>query len=324
MERLLHTGLVADPSCKRHDPGPDHPECPERYDAAYLALARGGLLDHLQKIPCREVLDAELARVHTPAYLALLARECAAGRIQLSTGDTAVGPHTLEAARLAAGGVLNAVDAVVRRDVQNACCLIRPPGHHATADRGMGFCLFNHAALAARHAQARFGLARVAILDWDVHHGTGTQDIFYTDPSVFYAGVHQAPLYPFTGAATETGAGPGHWTTRNVPLPAGAGRTEVLAALDDHLLPALEAFAPELLIVSAGFDGHRDDPLGGWMLDTEDYVDLTRRARTLADRTAEGRLLTLLEGGYHLPALAASVHAHLRTLIGDTPLHPGW
>lgn len=315
MDVFLHTGLVADPSSKDHLTGPDHPECPDRYDAVFAGLARAGLLDHLQKIPARQAVDDELTLCHTPGYISLVKREIAAGSAWLSTGDTAVGPASLDAALYAVGGVLNAVDAVCAAKVKNAFCLVRPPGHHATADRGMGFCVFNNIALAARHAQKHHGIGRVLIVDWDVHHGNGTQDIFYADGSVFYFSIHQWPLYPGTGDAAETGAGDGLGATMNIPVPEGAGRVEFMNAFEKKLLPAMESFRPELVLISAGFDSRIHDPLGGLTLDDEDFVDLTRLLLDLADRHARGRLVSVLEGGYNLGGLAAAATAHVRTLV---------
>ena len=315
VERFLHTGLVADPVVKVHAPSEGHPECPDRYDAIFQALCRRGLIDHLQKIPCRPAVDAELERCHTRDYVELVQSEVAAGLTCLSTGDAEIGPHSLEAARYAVGGCLNAVDAVVRRDVKNAFCLVRPPGHHAERARGMGFCLFNNAALAARHAQRAHGLGKVVVVDWDVHHGNGTQEIFYADGSVFYFSVHQSPWYPGTGQREERGAGPGEGTTLNCPLPAGAGRAEIFAAFEQEFLPAMEEFRPDLVVVSAGFDSRQHDPLGRFQLTDDDFADLTRLLTGLAARTAGGRLVSVLEGGYDLGGLAAAAAAHVGALI---------
>ncbi len=314
-ERFLHTGLVADPICKLHETGWGHPECPSRYDAAYRALCTHGLIELLEKIPCREALDAELELCHTASYIDLVEAEVAGGASTLSTGDSEICAGSLQAARYAVGGVLNATDAIFAGRVKNAFCLVRPPGHHASADRGMGFCLFNNAAIAARHAQVEHGAERIAIIDWDVHHGNGTQDIFYDDGSVFYFSVHQAPFYPGTGAREERGVGEGRGATLNVPLPAGAGRAEIFTAFEDELAPALDRFRPDFLILSAGFDSRIDDPLGAFTLTDEDFADLTDWAASLARSCCAGRLLSVLEGGYNLSGLASAVAAHVRRLI---------
>jgi acetoin utilization deacetylase AcuC-like enzyme len=211
--------------------------------------------------------------------------------------------------------VLNAVDAVVPGSARNAFCAVRPPGHHATPNRGMGFCLFNNVAVAARHAQRKHGLERVLIVDWDVHHGNGTQDIFYSDPSVFFFSTHQWPLYPGTGRADETGEGAGLGTTMNYPFPAGAGRAEILGAVRNSLLPAAERFHPDLVLISAGFDSRIGDPLGRFTLTDGDFADLTRAAMEIADRYAGGRVVSVLEGGYSPEGLARAAAAHVETLL---------
>lgn len=314
-ERFLHTGLVADPICKVHDTGWGHPETASRYDAAFRALCTSGAMDHMEKIPCRPALDEEIALCHVPSYIDLVRAESAAGAPTLSTGDADICPHSMEAACYAVGGVLNAVDAVVLGRVKNAFCLVRPPGHHAGANRGMGFCLFNNAALAARHAQRRHGIGRVLIVDWDVHHGNGTQDLFYNDDSVFYFSTHQAPWYPGTGAPEETGAGRGRGFTLNCPSAAGAGRAEMWPSYTDRLLPAMDTFRPELVILSAGFDSRAGDPLGSLLLTDEDFADLTRMMLDLARASAGGRVVSVLEGGYNLSGLGSAVAAHVQPMI---------
>ena len=213
----MATGLLADPIFRQHLAGREHPERPERFDAVLRGLREAGLLDRLAPLASRPATDDELLLCHTPEYLAAVRRDLASGRPYLSTGDTDIGPGSWDAAAHAVGGALNAVDAVVEGKIRNAFCAVRPPGHHASAARGMGFCIFNTVALAARYAQRKHGLARVLIVDWDVHHGNGTQDTFYSDGSVFYFSTHQWPLYPGTGRADETGAGPGEGSTLNVP-----------------------------------------------------------------------------------------------------------
>jgi acetoin utilization deacetylase AcuC-like enzyme len=200
--------------------------------------------------------------------------------------------------------------------VRNAFCAVRPPGHHATASRGMGFCFFNHAALAARYAQRRHGLERALIVDWDVHHGNGTQDIFYSDPTVFFFSTHQWPLYPGTGRADETGEGAGVGTTMNFPFPAGSGRKEILGAVENSLAPAAERFRPDLVVISAGFDSRVGDPLGRFTLTDRDFGDLTRAVMEIAARHAGGRVVSVLEGGYNLDGLASAAAAHVEALCG--------
>lgn len=314
MQRYLHTGLVADPIAKEHLTPPDHPESPARYDAVFSLLCHRGLIDLLEKVSCRPAMEDELARCHTRDYIELVRTEVADGRTVLSTGDADISPRSYEAALYAVGGCLNATTAVIERRVKNAFCVVRPPGHHAETERGMGFCLFNNVALAARHAQQRHGIGRVLIVDWDVHHGNGTQEIFYRDPSVFYFSIHQDPLYPGTGHASETGAGAGLGTTLNCPFPAGAGRAEILPAFRDRLLPAMEQFKPELVLISAGFDSRVGDPLGGLRLTDEDFEELTRLLLDLARRHAGERLVSVLEGGYHLGGLASAASAHVHAL----------
>jgi acetoin utilization deacetylase AcuC-like enzyme len=308
------TGFVADPLCREHDTGPYHPEVPERFDAVLHAVENSGLLDSLLRLPSRDATEEELQLCHTPDYLHHAEHEIRAGARKLSTGDTTVSARSWEVALRASGSLLNAVDAVMEQRVHNAFCLVRPPGHHATASRGMGFCLFNHIAIAARYTQRRWNLERVLIIDWDVHHGNGTQDIFYEDPSVFYFSTHQAPHYPGTGAAQERGRGPGEGTTLNCPLPAGAGRAEIFAAFEDQLLPAMEIFRPEFVLLSAGFDSRIGDPLGDFCLQDQDFADLTGIIAKLAHQHAGGRFVSMLEGGYHLSGLASAAVAHLRAL----------
>jgi acetoin utilization deacetylase AcuC-like enzyme len=295
--------------------GRPHPECPERLDAVLRGLGEAGLLNRLARVDARAATEEELLLCHTREYLSTAKRDVESGRPYLSTGDTDITANSWEVAARAAGGVLNAVDAVVSGKARNAFCAVRPPGHHATPNRGMGFCLFNNVAIAARHAQRKHGLARVLIVDWDVHHGNGTQDIFYSDPSVFFFSTHQWPLYPGTGRADETGEGAGRGATMNRPFPAGSGRAEVLGAVQDSLLPAAERFQPDLVLISAGFDSRAGDPLGRFTLTDRDFADLTRTAIEIADRYAGGRVVSVLEGGYNPEGLARAAAAHVEALI---------
>ena len=315
----VKTGLMADERFRDHLAGHEHPERPERYDAVMDALAQAGLTEKLIRLPSRDITPQELALCHTPEYLAQAHRDVREGRPYLSTGDTDITPNSWDVAVLAAGGVLNAVDAVCRNEVNNAFCAVRPPGHHANATRGMGFCLFNNVALAARYAQQRHGIGRVMIVDWDVHHGNGTQDIFYADPSVFFFSSHQWPLYPGTGRANETGEGAGEGTTMNFPFPAGSGRAEILGAVEKSLLPAADRFQPELVLISAGFDSRIGDLLGRFTLTDRDFRDLTSAVMGIADRYAGGRVVSMLEGGYSLDGLGSAAAAHVSALQLQPP-----
>jgi acetoin utilization deacetylase AcuC-like enzyme len=310
----MHTALVADPIYRQHLAGRyEHPERPERYDAVVRALEKSGMMHDLMRIPSRAVSEDELLLCHTPEYLRTARRDVESGRPFLSTGDTDIGPESWEVAERAAGGVLNALDAVTGA-ARNAFCAVRPPGHHANAARGMGFCLFNNIAIAARYAQRNYGIERASIIDWDVHHGNGTQDLFYSDPSVFFFSTHQWPLYPGTGRANETGEGAGEGTTMNFPFPAGSGRAEILGAVRNALMPAMRNFRPQLVLISAGFDSRIGDLLGQFTLTDQDFADLTQAVMEIADAYASGRIVSVLEGGYNLSGLASASLRHVEAL----------
>jgi acetoin utilization deacetylase AcuC-like enzyme len=309
------SALLADPIYRQHLAGRlDHPERPERYDAVVRALEGSGLINALTRIPLRAATEDELLLCHTPQYLRIARHDVESGRPFLSTGDTDIGPNSWEVAAHAVGGVLNAVDTVITGGARNAFCAVRPPGHHANAVRGMGFCLFNNVAIAARYAQRKYGIGRVLIVDWDVHHGNGTQDIFYADGSVFFFSTHQWPLYPGTGRRDETGEGSGEGTTMNFPFPAGSGRAEILGAVQNSLMPAARKFRPELVLISAGFDSRIGDLLGQFTLTDDDFADLTRAVMEIADAHAGGRVVSLLEGGYNLSGLASASVRHVEAL----------
>jgi len=309
----MNTLLGADPRCRDHLAGREHPERPERFDAVLEGLCAAGLLDRLPRLDGRSATEDELALCHTRDYLRIARSDVESGRLWLSTGDTDITPNSWDVALAAAGSVLNAVDAVMSGRARNAFCAVRPPGHHATPNRGMGFCILNNAAIAARYAQRKHGIARALIVDWDVHHGNGTQDIFYSDPSVFFFSTHQWPLYPGTGRADETGEGAARGTTMNFPLPAGSGREEIFGAVQS-LVRAMEDFRPGLVIISAGFDSRIADLLGRFTLTDRDFADLTRIVMEIADRHAAGRLVSVLEGGYNLAGLASAAAAHVGAL----------
>lgn len=311
---MARTAIAADPSVRQHDPGAGHPEQPARYLAVMNGLREAGLLSDLDPIPVTPAEDSALELVHTPEYLQLVEREVAAGRRELSTGDTSVNGSSVHAARMAAGCAIAAVDAVFSGAAKNAFCATRPPGHHASADVGMGFCVFNSVAVAARHAQRKWSADRVLIVDWDVHHGNGTQDIFYRDGSVLFFSTHQSPWYPGTGERSERGDGAGEGLTINCPFPAGTAGAQIRAALEQVLAPRLEAFRPDLVLVSAGFDSRVNDPLGRFLLVDDDFHQLTVRLMDIADRFCAGRLVSVLEGGYSLEGLAAASAAHVRAL----------
>jgi acetoin utilization deacetylase AcuC-like enzyme len=311
---MLKTGLVTDPAMRLHDTGAGHPEQTARYSAVMDRLELTGLLDVLTGIRARPATEDEIALVHTRSYISLVKDEVRQHCEQLSTGDTVISEHSLDAALMAAGCAVAAVDSVFSGEVNNAFCVVRPPGHHASADRGMGFCLFNNVAVAARYAQQKFGAERVAIVDWDVHHGNGTQDIFYEDGSVLFFSTHQSPWYPWTGASQEIGEGRGEGRTINYPFNAGAGRKQILGAFEHGLLPRLEQFRPDLLLISAGFDSRINDPLGEFTLSDADFSDLTLLMLEAADKFAGGRVVSTLEGGYNLTGLAAASTAHVRSL----------
>jgi acetoin utilization deacetylase AcuC-like enzyme len=309
------TGLVYDPRYLAHDMGAGHPESPNRLRAIMQRLEQSGLAAQLTRIEPRKAEEEWVTLVHQPAYVEHLTQESpASGRIALDA-DTSMSPGSLTAAYLAAGGALAGVDAIMSGQVQHVFCAVRPPGHHAEAGRAMGFCLFNNVAIAARYVQRRYGVQRVLIVDWDVHHGNGTQHSFEADPSVLFFSTHQYPHYPGTGRATESGTGPGQGLTINVPMEAGEGDDEYRAVFQKVLVPAADAFKPEFVIISAGFDAHRDDPLASMGLTEEGYADLTAIVAGIASQHCRGRLLSSLEGGYNLTALAASVERHIRALV---------
>jgi acetoin utilization deacetylase AcuC-like enzyme len=306
----MATALLLDAIYKEHETACDHPEAPERIDALTEALAN---LPTLRVTPRAATFD-EIARVHDPRYIECVLAEIRDGARWLANGDVSVSPRSGKIALLAVGGVLNAVDLVLGGDAENAFCAVRPPGHHATADLAMGFCIFNNVAAAARHAQATHGVERVAILDWDVHHGNGTQEIFYEDGSALFCSTHQWPWYPGTGAANERGSGPGEGLTINRPFRAGAGMAEIGGAFLREFLPAVRKFRPGLILLSAGFDSREGDPLGEFRLHDEDFAALTRAVCETAAEVCGGRVVSVLEGGYSLPGLASAAAAHLTAL----------
>jgi acetoin utilization deacetylase AcuC-like enzyme len=293
-----------------HDTGPGHPERADRLRAVLQALEDGAFAN-LDRREAPRAEREQLLSVHAEAYVdAVLANVPTEGRVHLDP-DTVMSPGSGEAALRAAGAVCAAVDAVMTGQAENAFCAVRPPGHHAEATRAMGFCLFNNVAVAALHGRARHGIERVAVVDFDVHHGNGTQHMFEADAGLFFASTHQSPFYPGTGSADERGVG----NIFNVPLSAFSGSAEFRAAMEGTILPALRAFAPELLLISAGFDAHTNDPLAQLNFVEEDYAWVTRELLAVAKEHCQGRTVSTLEGGYDLAALGASAAAHVAALL---------
>ncbi len=306
----MTTALFSHESSEAHDTGPGHPERSDRIRAVNRALAANSF-DALDRIEAPRATVDQIARIHGKDYVEnLLASVPQDGWARIDP-DTVMSPETGEAALRAAGAAIAAVDRVLSGESDNAFCAVRPPGHHAEVHHGMGFCFFNNVAIAARHAQVAHGLGRVAIVDFDVHHGNGTQAAFWDDDSVFFASSHQFPFYPGTGAEAETGAGNIH----NLPLEAGTGSAKFRNGWDSRVFPALDAFAPELLIISAGFDAHARDPLASLRLEEEDFAWITRKLLEVAGNSCDGKTVSSLEGGYDLDALGDSVAAHVSELM---------
>ena len=306
----MAVAFVTHPDCLKHEMGAWHPERPERLAAIEDQLIASGIGQYLQRHEAPLATDEQLARVHPLEYVRAI-RDAAPqeGTVHLDP-DTAMNPYSLQAALRAAGAAVHATDLVLRGEAEAAFCSVRPPGHHACRARPMGFCIFNNVAVAARHALDAHGLERVAIIDFDVHHGNGTEDIFAHDPRVLMVSTFQHPFYPYSG--TEDPAP----NMVNVPLPAGAGSKQFRAAVSEAWLPALEGFRPQLLVISAGFDAHAEDDMAMLSFTDQDYAWVTRKVKAVADRHAGGRVVSMLEGGYALSALGRSVVQHLRVLAG--------
>jgi acetoin utilization deacetylase AcuC-like enzyme len=301
---MAKTGFCFREECKEYINAPGHPECPERLSAIQEAF-RSARIEY-EPVDAKPATRADLLRVHSAAHVDTIERTCASGA-DYPDPDTQMVKASWDAALLAAGAAIAACEAVLEGRVDNAFCAVRPPGHHAERDRAMGFCLFNNVAIAARWLRDVRGVERVAIIDWDVHHGNGTQHAFYDDDTVYYASIHQHPLYPGTGFPSERGKDN---TNLNVQMAWGYGPEEWIEALSSKVLPELEAFRPEFLLISCGFDAHRLDPLAAQRLESETYGEMTRRVVRLAD----GKVVSLLEGGYHLGAIGESAVAHFRAL----------
>ncbi|MBY0439389.1 MAG: histone deacetylase family protein [Burkholderiales bacterium] len=310
----MTTAWLSHPSCLLHDMGDHHPESPDRLTAIEDRVARdAGLSAVLRREIAPEATREQLERAHDPRLVDAIERASPATGLRQIDPDTAMNPHTLQAIRHAAGAVVRATDLVARGEVDNAFCAVRPPGHHAEHARAMGFCIFNNVAVGALHALAVHGFDRVAVIDFDVHHGNGTEDIFRDDPRVMMVSTFQHPLYPYSGVDGRSDR------MVNVPLPSQSDGRAFRAAIEHEWIPALERFRPDMLFISAGFDAHRDDPLASLALVDSDYDWVTGRLMQAADALCAGRIVSVLEGGYSLPALSRSVVAHVRRLAGLVP-----
>jgi acetoin utilization deacetylase AcuC-like enzyme len=306
----MSTAFFSHPICVQHEPGPGHPESPDRLKTVYARLETEPF-SALIRMNAEAVEPDIIECTHSPDYVETLLAAVPEEGYRALDPDTFLSPASGEAALRSAGGVCQAIDLVISGDVENVFCALRPPGHHAEYDRAMGFCLFNNVAIGAKQAQLKYGIDRVAVIDFDVHHGNGTQHMFEEDASLFYGSSHQFPAYPGTGAASETGVG----NICNVPLAPGAGSIEFRNAYTESILPALRAFNPDLLLISAGFDAHFKDPLCQLNVETEDFEWITRELLQVADECCDGRVVSTLEGGYELQALSDSVAVHVLTLL---------
>lgn len=318
--RSPRVAFIHHPDYLLHAPPFDHPEEPGRLTAIVDHLRATGLLDRMTTVTPDYAPDADVVRVHPPEYLNHVELSCRRGDMTLlDAEDTYLCKHSYDIALLSAGGACAGVDAVMTGAADRAFCAIRPPGHHAGPAAGMGFCLINNIAVAARHAQMTHGVERVLIVDWDVHHGNGTQDIFVTDPTVFFFSIHEHPtfLYPGTGRRWETGKDGGEGTTLNAPMSPGAGDDEYRATLETMLVPEARRFKPGLILVSAGFDAHNDDVMADMKVTEAGFAAMTRTLVGLANEVCGGRIVSILEGGYDLPSLSRSVEAHVRALLDE-------
>jgi acetoin utilization deacetylase AcuC-like enzyme len=309
-ESLLQTAYISHPLCLQHDMGLHHPECPARIHAIEDQLIASGLFGYLQHHDAPEVTREQLLRVHDSNYLDDISAKAPKAGILNLDGDTIMNPFTYPAALRAAGAVVMAVDIVMAQQVENAFCNIRPPGHHAERAQAMGFCIFDNVAVGAAHVLAVHGLSRVAVADFDVHHGNGTEDIFRNDPRVMLCSTFQHPFYPYCGAESSNDH------IINVPLKAGTSGGEFRTAVTEHWLPALEKFQPEFIFISAGFDAHRDDDMGSMRLSEPDYAWVTEELKRIAIKFAHSRIVSVLEGGYELHALGRSAMSHIKVLSG--------
>ena len=317
VHKMNKTGYASDPFYLRHETEP-HPENPGRLTAIQNRLESSEFYNNLIPIQPRKATAEEIGMVHDSGYVASVKQSCADGVRNLDA-DTVISSDSYDAALLSAGAGISAIDQLIDGNIHNAFCAVRPPGHHAEQDHAMGFCLFNNVAIAARYAQKTKGLNKIFIFDWDVHHGNGSQHSFYSDPSIYYSSMHQYPFYPGTGAGEETGTGDGLGTTLNLPMDAYSDDDDYLSAIENKLIPEIQHYKPDLIIISAGFDAHQNDPLAQIQLTTECFGKMTELLMGIARDVCDGRLLSMLEGGYDYDALSDSVQLHMQTLLTFEP-----
>ena len=310
---MSRTGFLFHEDCLKHFTGTGHPERPERLQNLITYLRKTELLSDLVEIAATPGETDWVKQIHPNSYIDFVQNSCKEELTYLGA-DTVVCSDSFHVAILAVGGAVNVCNVVINGEIDNAFCAIRPPGHHAERSKAMGFCLFNNVAITARYLQTQHQLEKVCIIDWDVHHGNGTQNAFYEDPSIFYISIHQHPLYPGTGMAQEKGRGAGEGTTLNFPSPPGFGNNEYLDIFEKKIVPEVRNFKPDFILISAGFDAHRDDPLANMMVTEEGFGRMTEIVKALAKECCQGRLVSLLEGGYNLNALARSIESHLINL----------
>jgi acetoin utilization deacetylase AcuC-like enzyme len=309
----MNTALIYHPVFLQHDTGPHHPERPSRLQAILRKLQQTKFIDELMVLEPEAASIDDIALVHSRDYILHIEEVCKRGSSSLDP-DTMVSKDSYKAALFAAGGVIKGIDLVINGGFSNAFCMVRPPGHHARPSQAMGFCLFNNIAIGARYLQNKYNITRILIIDWDVHHGNGTEEVFYEDPAVFYVSLHQYPHYPGTGAREDIGRGRGRGFNLNIPMEAGSSDKEYIKAFQEVIVPKARDFKPEFILISAGFDGHKDDPLSSTNLTEDGYSEMTNIAKELAQLYSKNRLVSVLEGGYNLLSLASSVYTHLQVL----------